>query len=63
VLIAKTKYGIYKNCAHNPPSPALLEACDRLGMMVIDETFDMWDEGKYPADYQWAFLLKRNMCP
>jgi beta-galactosidase len=28
--------------AHNPPSPAFLEACDRLGMMVIDEAFDMW---------------------
>jgi len=27
--------------AHNPPSPAFLEACDRLGMMVIDEAFDM----------------------
>ena len=25
-------------CAHNPPSPALLDACDRLGMLVIDET-------------------------
>ena len=29
-------------CAHNPPSPAFLDACDRLGMLVIDEAFDMW---------------------
>jgi len=26
--------------SHNPPSPAFLDACDRLGMMVIDEAFD-----------------------
>jgi beta-galactosidase len=25
-------------CAHNPPAPGLLDACDRLGMLVIDET-------------------------
>lgn len=28
--------------AHNPPSPAFLEACDRLGLLVIDEAFDQW---------------------
>ncbi len=32
--------------AHNPPSSALLEACDRLGMLVIDEAFDQWNESK-----------------
>ena len=41
--------------AHNPPSPAFLEACDRLGMMVIDEAFDMWREGKNPHDYHLFF--------
>ena len=41
--------------AHNPPSPAFLEACDRLGMMVIDEAFDMWREGKNPYDYHLFF--------
>ncbi len=41
--------------AHNPPSPAFLEACDRLGMMVIDEAFDMWGEAKNPHDYHLYF--------
>jgi len=41
--------------AHNPPSPAFLDACDRLGMMVIDEAFDMWTEGKNPHDYHLFF--------
>jgi beta-galactosidase len=42
-------------CAHNPPAPAFLDACDRLGMLVIDEAFDCWREGKTPYDYHVAF--------
>ena len=42
-------------CAHNPPSPAFLDACDRLGMLVIDEAFDCWREGKTPYDYNLYF--------
>ncbi len=42
-------------CAHNPPSPAMLDACDRLGMLVIDETFDCWRMGKNPNDYHLVF--------
>jgi beta-galactosidase len=41
--------------AHNPPSPAFLDACDRLGMMVIDEAFDMWRDPKNPNDYHLYF--------
>ena len=37
-------------CAHNPPSTALLDACDELGVYVIDEAFDAWREGKRPFD-------------
>lgn len=41
--------------SHNPPSPALLDACDRLGMVVIDEIFDMWETPKKGKDYHLYF--------
>ncbi len=41
--------------SHNPPSTAFLDACDRLGLMVIDEAFDGWKEGKTPYDYAVVF--------
>lgn len=37
--------------AHNPASTPLLDACDRLGMYVMDETFDMWTRPKKDLDY------------
>ena len=41
--------------SHNPPSTAFLNACDRLGMLVIDETFDQWQKPKRPNDYHLYF--------
>ena len=41
--------------AHNPPTPSLLDACDRLGMLVWDEFTDCWDTGKNPQDYSVYF--------
>ena len=37
--------------AHNPCSKALLDACDRLGMLVVDEYADCWYLRKTPYDY------------
>jgi beta-galactosidase len=41
--------------SHNPPSREMLEACDRLGMLVVDEAFDMWEKPKNPQDYHLYF--------
>jgi len=41
--------------SHNPASTALLDACDRLGMLVIDEAFDTWIRPKNPQDYHLYF--------
>ncbi len=37
--------------SHNPPSPALLEMCDRTGFLVIDEGFDEWATAKTDHGY------------
>lgn len=41
--------------AHNPPSAALIEACDRYGMYVFDEAFDAWGISKRAGDYGQFF--------
>ena len=37
--------------SHNPPTPELLDLCDRLGLLVMDEAFDCWASGKNKNDY------------
>ena len=41
--------------SHNPPAPELLDLCDRMGMLVMDESFDCWQRGKRPNDYHLLF--------
>lgn len=42
-------------CAHNPPAPELLQLCDEMGFIVMDETFDMWRKKKTKHDYSRYF--------
>ncbi|WP_405535023.1 DUF4982 domain-containing protein [Streptomyces sp. NBC_00075] len=41
--------------SHNPMSKPMLDACDRLGMLVVDEAFDVWTSGKSEFDYSLSF--------
>lgn len=41
--------------AHNPPSTSFLDACDRLGLLVVDEIFDGWEKPKNKSDYSIFF--------
>ena len=60
-------------CSHNPQSPQFLDACDELGMIVIDEAFDVWEKPKLLKDaYQVYFadhwrqdlanMVRRDRC-
>ena len=45
--------------SHNPPAPELLDLADQIGLLVMDEAFDCWDQAKNPYDYarffsQWS---------
>ena len=41
--------------SHYPPSLAMLEVCDREGIILLDEAFDCWRTGKVPMDYHLYF--------
>ena len=41
--------------SHNPPAPELLDLCDRMGFIVMDEAFDMWRKKKTAYDYALYF--------
>ena len=42
-------------CSHNIPAESFLDACDRVGLLVIDEAFDQWRIAKNPDDYARFF--------
>jgi beta-galactosidase len=41
--------------SHNPPTPELLDLCDKMGFVVMDEAFDCWERGKKKYDYHLFF--------
>jgi beta-galactosidase len=41
--------------AHNPPAPELLDLCDEMGFLVMDEAFDVWKKRKVKYDYNIDF--------
>ena len=41
--------------SHNPPAPELLDLCDKMGFIVMDEAFDCWQKGKVKYDYHLYF--------
>lgn len=49
--------------SHNPPAPELLDLCDKMGFIVMDEAFDMWEQSKNKDDYStaWAEWHKKDL--
>ena len=49
--------------AHNPASPTLLDLCDEMGFMVVEDAFDEWKDGKTPFGYgcYWDAWWERDL--
>ncbi len=49
--------------SHNPPAPELLDLCDKMGFIVMDEAFDMWKKPKTTYDYHlsWDAWYSRDL--
>ncbi|MCC9137588.1 beta-galactosidase GalB [Pontibacter silvestris] len=49
--------------SHNPPAPELLELCDKMGFIVMDEMFDMWkkEKSKYDYSHVWDEWHKQDL--
>jgi len=41
--------------SHNPVAPEVLDLCDKMGFLVMDEAFDVWESGKVKNDYHLYF--------
>ena len=47
-------------CAHNPPAAEFLDACDRLGLLVMDENRNFNTTPEYVRQLQWMVRRDRN---
>jgi beta-galactosidase len=55
-LSALKQHGVNAiRAAHAPMPPEFYDACNRLGLLVMDEAFDVWSVGKQTADYHLSF--------
>lgn len=54
LLLKKAGFNAVRS-SHQPMAPAMLRACDELGLYVMDEAFDMWTKSKSPYDYSLNF--------
>lgn len=55
-LEAMKKMGVNSlRTSHNPPAKQVMDLCDELGILVVDEAFDMWQQPKTPYDYARFF--------
>ena len=43
--------------AHNPPSPEQLDLCDKMGILVMDESFDEWRKAKHNVKNSYSVLF------
>ena len=48
--------------SHNPPAAALLDLCDELGLLVLDEAFDMWEDWKGDYSLFWKDWHARDLA-
>ena len=62
-LLKESGYNAIRT-SHNPMSTALLDVCDRLGILVMDEAFDQWRAKKNYGDYHLYFedYWKDDLC-
>ena len=49
--------------SHNPPAPELLDLCDQMGFIVMDEAFDMWklEKNRYDYHLDWDEWHKKDL--
>ena len=56
-LLQKAGFNAIRS-AHYPPSLQLLQVCDKLGILLMDEAFDMWNKPMRSQDYHLWFPVR-----
>jgi beta-galactosidase len=63
LTILKAMGGNAIRTSHNPPAPELLDLCDQMGILIMDEAFDIWSIKKTDFDYSldWNDWHKKDL--